>query len=553
MISCSNVTLRFGKKTLFEGVTLKFKPGYCYGLIGANGAGKSTFLKILAGEIKPDEGEIALDKGVKMGMLKQDHYAYDAHTVLDTVLMGREDLYRVQKDKDALYAKPDMTEADGHRAADLEAEFMEMDGYTVTAAAGELLEGLGVETSKHDWKMSQLTGGWKLRVLLAQILYAKPDLLLLDEPTNHLDIRGIRWLEEYLDAYEGTIILVSHDRHFLNRICTHMVDIDRQRATIYTGNYDFFAQASQQALDAKLSENARKEKRISELKEFIARFSANASKSAQATSRSKLLDKIELEEIVPSSRQYPRLALKPKDELGKDVVRVEGLSKSFGELEVLKGLDLTLVNGDKLAVVGPNGVGKTTLLRCLLGAYENDGGALAAQNLKADSGAVKWGVSVRLNSMPQDTKEELTQELSMVDWLKQFAPLEEIQVIRALLGRMLFSGEQQEKSVKVLSGGECQRLILARMMLLGGNVLLLDEPSNHMDLESIESLAKSLAEFGGSVIFTSHDQDLISRAANRILELRPDGTCLDFKGGYAEFLEAQEQQAKAAKKSKVKA
>jgi ATPase subunit of ABC transporter with duplicated ATPase domains len=554
VIACSNLSLRFGKKVLFEEVTLKFKPGYVYGIIGANGAGKSTFLKILTGELKPTSGTVSLDSGVKMGWLRQDHYAFDENTVLDTVLMGNKELYDVMKEKDDLYAKPDMTEKDGERAAELEIRFGEMDGYSAESTAGELLEGLGLPSGQHALKMKQLTGGWKLRVLLAQILFAKPDLLLLDEPTNHLDIASINWLEQYLGEHDGTIILVSHDRHFLNNICTHMVDIDRQKATIYTGNYDFFTQASAGAIDAKQNENARREQRAAELKTFIARFSANASKSKQATSRFKMLDKLasEMEEILPSSRQYPRFLFKPKKDLGKDLVEVEGLNKSFGKQDVLKDVSLALSGGDKIAVIGPNGVGKTTFLRTLLGAYQGeDKGDLVGRGLPADSGKVNWGKSVMLNYMPQDTKEELTQDLDMVTWLKTWGPNEEIQTIRGFLGRMLFSGEQQEKSVKVLSGGECQRLFLARMMLLNGNALILDEPSNHMDLEGIESLSKALEEFPGGVLFTSHDQDLIGKVANRILELRPDGTWWDFKGPYSEFQVALEQQRKAAKKAKV--
>jgi ATPase subunit of ABC transporter with duplicated ATPase domains len=545
------LTLRFGKKVLFEDVTLKFKPGYVYGIIGANGAGKSTFLKILTGELKPTEGQVSLDSGVKMGWLRQDHYAFDEFTVLNTVLMGNQELYGVMKEKDDLYAKGDMTEKEGERAADLEIRFGEMDGYTAESTAGELLEGLGLLSEDHGKLMKQLTGGWKLRVLLAQILFAKPDLLLLDEPTNHLDIASINWLEQYLGEHDGTIILVSHDRHFLNNICTHMVDIDRQKATIYTGNYDFFTQASQASVDAKLNDNARRENRAAELKTFIARFSANASKSKQATSRFKMLDKLasEMETVLPSSRQYPRFLLKPKKELGKDLVEVEGLSKSFDGKPVLMDISLMLSGKEKLAVIGPNGVGKTTLLRCLLGAYQGDDkGDLAGRGLKADAGKVTWGKSVFINYMPQDTKEELTEDRDMVTWLKTWGPNEENQTIRGFLGRMLFSGEQQEKSIKVLSGGECQRLFLARMMLLGGNTLILDEPSNHMDLEAIEALSKALEEFPGSVLFTSHDQDMIAKVATRILELRPDGTWWDFKGPYAEYQAALEQQKKAGKK-----
>ena len=551
MIACSNLTLRFGKKILFEDVSLKFKPGYVYGIIGANGAGKSTFLKILTGELKPTEGTVSLDSGVKMGWLRQDHYEFDESTVLDTVLMGKKELYSVLKEKDALYAKPEMTEKDGERAAELEIKFGEMDGYSAEAEAGQLLEGLGLPSAEHSKLMKQLTGGWKLRVLLAQILFAKPDLLLLDEPTNHLDIAAINWLEQYLGEHDGTILLVSHDRHFLNNICTHMVDIDRQKATIYTGNYDFFVHASAGVNDAKATDNARREARAVELKTFIARFSANASKSKQATSRFKMLDKLasEMEEILPSSRQYPRFLLKPRKELGKDLLEVEGLSKSFDGKQVLDQINLSLAGKDKLAIIGPNGVGKSTLLRCLLGAYDGeDKGDLAGRGLKADTGKIVWGKSVLLNYMPQDTKEELTEDRDMVTWLKTWGPNDEIQTIRGYLGRMLFSGEQQEKSVKVLSGGECQRLFLARMMLLAGNTLILDEPSNHMDLESIESLSKSLEEFPGSVLFTSHDQDLIGKVATRILELRPDGTWWDFKGPYAEYQAALELEKRNAKK-----
>jgi ATPase subunit of ABC transporter with duplicated ATPase domains len=553
MISANNLTLRFGKKILFEDVNIKFKPGYVYGIIGANGSGKSTFLKVLTGEIKPTEGQVSLDGGVQMGSLRQDHYEFDEFSVIDTVLMGNKDLYNVMKEKDALYAKPEMTEKEGERAADLEIRFGEMDGYSAESTAGELLEGLGLPSAEHGKLMKQLTGGWKLRVLLAQILFAKPQLLLLDEPTNHLDIASINWLENYLNEHDGTIILVSHDRHFLNNICTHMVDIDRQKITIYTGNYDYFTAVSTANLGAAKNENARREARAAELKTFIARFSANASKSKQATGRYKMLDKLEeeMEEILPSSRQYPRFLMKPRKELGKDLVEVQGLSKAFDGNVVLKDVSFTLTGGEKLAVIGPNGVGKTTLLRCLLDAYKGeDKGDLAGRGLKADSGKVEWGKSVLMSYMPQDTKEELTEEIDMVMWLKAWGPNEDMQTIRGYLGRMLFSGELQEKSVKVLSGGECQRLFLARMMLLGGNTLILDEPSNHMDLESIESLSKALEEFPGAVIVTSHDQDLISKVATRILELRPDGTWWDFKGKYEDYQVALEQEKRKMKKGK---
>jgi len=547
MISAKDVTLRFGKKTLFDHVTVKFNPGYCYGLIGANGAGKSTFMKILAGQIRPDEGEIALDRGVKVAMLKQDQYAFDEYSVLDTVLMGREDLWKIQQEKDALYAKPHMTHDEGIKVAELESQFGDMDGYAMTAAAGELLEGLGVETGKHDWKMKQLTGGWKVRVLLAQVLYAKPDVLLLDEPTNNLDIRTIDWLEEYLNAYEGTIIVISHDRHFLNHICTHIADVDREKVTVYSGNYDFFTMASKQNLDSKMTENSRKEKQIAELKAFVARFSANASKSAQATSRARLLEKIELETIIQSYRQYPRLFFKEKQPAGKDILNVKSISKSYGDLKVLNKISFIVGNGDKIAIIGSNGIGKTTLIKCLVGSYKNEGSNLAQWGVKVDEGQAAWGSTVKLSSMPQDVKEELTRDMTALEWLRQFAPLEEGQVIRGMLGRMLFTGEEQDKNVKVLSGGECQRMVLSRLMLEAGNVLILDEPTNHMDLESIESLSTALAEYTGTVIFSSHDQDLIGKVANRVLELKPDGTYTDFKGSYAEYEEWTAAEAKRLK------
>ncbi len=547
MISAQDISLHFGKKVLFDHVTVKFNPGYCYGLIGANGAGKSTFMKILAGQIKADEGEIVIDRGVKVAMLKQDQYAFDEFSVIDTVLMGRENLWKIQQEKDALYAKAEMSHDEGLRAAELEAEFGDMDGYTIAAGAGELLEGLGIDTAKHDWKMKQLTGGWKVRVLLAQVLYAKPDVLLLDEPTNNLDIKTIDWLEDYLNSYEGTIIAISHDRHFINHICTHIADVDRQKVTIYTGNYDYFMQASKQVMDAKMTENARKEKQIGELKAFVARFSANASKSAQATSRARLLEKIELEEIIPTTRQYPRLFFKEKQGAGKDILNVKSISKSYGDLKVLNKISLIVGNGDKVAIIGPNGIGKTTLIKCLAGSYKAEGSTLAQWGLTIDEGTITWGSTVKLSSMPQDVKEELTSDMTALEWLRQFAPMEEGQVIRGMLGRMLFSGEEQDKSVKVLSGGECQRMVLSRLMLEGANVLIMDEPTNHMDLESIESLSTSLAEYTGTVVFSSHDQDLISKVANRIFELRPDGTFYDFKGNYADFLDFQALEAKRAK------
>jgi ATPase subunit of ABC transporter with duplicated ATPase domains len=463
--------------------------------------------------------------------------------------MGKEELWKIQQEKDALYAKPEMTHDEGLRAAELEAQFGDMDGYAYAAAAGELLEGLGIETSRHETKMKLLTGGWKVRVLLAQVLYAKPGVLLLDEPTNNLDIRTIDWLEDYLNAYEGTIVVISHDRHFLNHICTHIADVDREKVTVYTGNYDFFVHASQQNLDTKMTENARKEKQIAELKAFVARFSANASKSAQATSRARLLEKIELEQIIPSTRQYPRLFFKEKQGAGKDILNVKSISKGFGDLKVLRKVSFIVGNGDKIAIIGPNGVGKTTLIKCLVGSFQNEGSNLAQWGLKVDEGQAHWGSTVRLSSMPQDVKEELTSDMTALEWLRQFGPLEEGQVLRGMLGRMLFTGEEQDKSVKVLSGGECQRMVLSRLMLEGGNVLILDEPTNHMDLESIESMSKSLEEFTGTVIFSSHDQDLIGKVANRILELKPDGTYTDFKGNYAEYEDWTAREAKKAREA----
>jgi ATPase subunit of ABC transporter with duplicated ATPase domains len=548
MISVYDLTLKFGKQILFDKVDLRFKPGYCYGLIGANGAGKSTFLKLLAKQIQPDEGEVTWDKGIQIGVLQQDQYAYDQYTVLDTVLIGNTQLWKIQQEKDALYAKANLTDEEGLRVSELETEFIDKNGYTIIASAGELLEGLGIETTKHNWSMKQLTGGWKFRVLLAQVLYAQPDVLLLDEPTNHLDIKTIDWLEDYLNAYDGTIIVISHDRHFLNHVCTHICDVDRQKVTIYTGNYDFFEENSKQILDAKLSENAQKEKRISELKEFIARFSANASKSAQATSRAKLLEKIELEPIIPSSRQYPKLKFKAQVEPGKDILTVKGLCKSYDKLLVLNNFNIILGNDEKLAVLGSNGIGKTTLIKTLLSNYSPEKNSNPYLGIKQDYGSVKWGETVRLNSMPQDVNEELYEDITALEWLRKFAPLEDSQILRGTLGKMLFSGDQQEKKISVLSGGERQRMFLARIMLEGGNVIVLDEPTNHMDLESIVSLGKALADFPYTVIFSSHDQDLIAKVATRILELKPNGNFVDFKGTYSDYLAFTENQNRRNKK-----
>lgn len=525
MINVNNVSLRYGGRKLFEDVNLKFTPGNCYGVIGANGAGKSTFLKILAGEIEPNSGDVAIAPGVRLSMLKQDHYQYDEHSVLDTVIMGNERLYEIMKEKEALYAKPDFTDEDGMRAGELEHEFGEMNGWEAESEASTLLQGLGIGTELHDKTMAELTGVEKIKVLLAQALFGNPGILILDEPTNHLDIQAIGWLEEFLINFDGIVIVVSHDRHFLNKICTHMADVDFGKIKLYVGNYDFWYESSQLALQMARDINKKKEEKAKELKEFIARFSANASKSKQATSRKKMLEKLNIEDIEPSNRKYPYVSFKPEREVGNDILTVEGLTKTIDGEKVLDNVSFILSKGDKIALVGRNEIAYTTLLQILAGEME------------PDEGSYKWGVTITKAYFPKDNSDYFQdEELSIVDWLRQFSTDKSDTYVRGFLGKMLFSGEEALKSLKVLSGGERVRCMLSKMMLSEANVLLFDQPTNHLDLESITALNNGLIDYKSNMIFTSHDHQFIQTIANRIIEITPTGM-LDLRLTYDEFLE----------------
>ncbi|WP_028305482.1 MULTISPECIES: ABC-F family ATP-binding cassette domain-containing protein [Desulfitobacterium] len=526
MISVNNVSLRYGGRKLFEDVTLKFTPGNCYGVIGANGAGKSTFLKILSGEIEPNSGDVTIAPGVRLSMLKQDHYQYDDYTVLDTVIMGNQRLYEIMKEKEVLYSKADFTDEDGIKAAELEHEFGEMNGWEAESEASTLLQGLGIGTELHDKKMSELSGVEKIKVLLAQALFGNPGILVLDEPTNHLDIQSIRWLEEFLIEFEGTVIVVSHDRHFLNKICTHMADVDFGKIKLYVGNYDFWYESSQLALQMTRDLNKKKEEKAKQLKEFIARFSANASKSKQATSRKKMLEKLNIEDIEPSNRKYPYVAFKPEREVGNDILTVEGLTKTIDGVKVLDNISFILSKGDKVALVGTNEVAYTTLLQILAGEME------------PDSGSYKWGVTITKAYFPKDNTEYFEDvDLSLVDWLRQFSTDKTDTYVRGFLGKMLFSGEEALKSLKVLSGGERVRCMLAKMMLNQANVLLLDQPTNHLDLESITALNNGLTDYKSNIIFTSHDHQFIQTIANRIIQITPT-EMIDVRLTYDEFLDS---------------
>lgn len=528
MISTTGVTLRYGKRALFEDVNIKFTPGNCYGLIGANGAGKSTFLKILSGEIEPTNGQVNITPGDRLSVLKQDHYVYDEFKVLDTVIMGHERLYSIMKEKDALYAKADFTEADGMRAGELEGEFAELDGWEAEANAGEMLIGLGIFRDFHDKLMSELDGNQKVRVLLAQALFGSPNILLLDEPTNHLDLESINWLENFLMDYEGTVIVVSHDRHFLNKVCTHISDIDFGKIQLYSGNYDFWYQSSQLAQTMMRDQNKKKEEKIKELQAFIQRFSANASKSRQATSRKKMLDKITLDDIRPSNRKYPFINFKPEREAGKQMLMIEGLTKTVDGEKVFENLHFVVNKGDKIAFMGPNGLAKTTLFQILMGEME------------PDAGTFSWGVTTSQAYFPKDNSTYFTGvELSLVDWLRQYSKNQDETFLRGFLGRMLFSGEEALKKASVLSGGEKVRCMLSKMMMSGANVLLLDEPTNHLDLESITALNNGLVDFDGTMLFTSHDHQFIETIANRIIEITPNGI-IDRICTYDEYLENEE-------------
>lgn len=526
MIQVTNVSLRFGDRKLFEDVNIKFTPGNCYGLIGANGAGKSTFLKILSGDIEAQTGEVSMAPGERLAVLKQNHFEYEEHEVLKTVIMGHKRLYEVMQEKDAIYMKADFTDEDGMRAAELEGEFAELNGWEAESEAAILLKGLGISEELHSKKMADLTGGEKVKVLLAQALFGEPDVLLLDEPTNHLDIHAIQWLEEFLINFENTVIVVSHDRHFLNKVCTHIADLDFAKIKIYVGNYDFWYESSQLALKLSQEANKKKEEKIKELQNFIARFSANASKSKQATSRKKLLDKISLDDIQPSSRRYPYVNFTPDREIGNDVLRVEGLSKTIDGEKVLDNISFIMNKEDKIAFVGRNEIAITTLFKILAGEME------------PDSGTFKWGVTTSQSYFPKDNSEYFTgNEPSLVDWLRQYSPNDQSEsFLRGFLGRMLFSGEEVLKKPSVLSGGEKVRCMLSKMMLSGANVLLLDEPTNHLDLESITALNNGLVAYKGAMIFTSHDHQFVQTIANRIIEVTPNGI-VDKQMTYDEFLE----------------
>ena len=532
MISANNITLRVGKKALFEDVNIKFTEGNCYGLIGANGAGKSTFLKILSGELEPTNGEIAITSGERLSFLKQDHFAYDAYPVLDTVIMGNQRLYDIMQEKDALYAKPDFSDEDGIKASELEGEFAAMDGWNAETDAATLLSGLGIAPDMHYNMMNTLTGPEKVKVLLAQALFGSPDILLLDEPTNHLDLDAIAWLEEFLINFDNTVIVVSHDRYFLNKVCTHTADIDYGKIQLYAGNYDFWYESSQLIMKQKKEENKKKEEKIKELKDFISRFSANASKSKQATSRKKALEKIELDDIRPSSRKYPYIDFRPDRSIGNEVLQVEHLSKTIDGVKVIDDLTFTANREDKIAFVGGNELAKTTFFQIISGEME------------PDEGFYKWGVTTSQAYFPKDNTEIFDCDLTIADWLMQFSPVKDITYVRGFLGRMLFAGEDGVKRVRVLSGGEKVRCLLSRMMISGANVLILDEPTNHLDMESITALNNGLIKFPGVIFFSTHDHQVVQTTANRIIEILPNGKAIDKMTSYDEYLESDEMARK---------
>ena len=531
MISANNVTLRIGKRALFEDVNIKFTEGNCYGLIGANGAGKSTFLKILSGVIEPSKGDIAITPGQRLSVLEQDHYKYDDYQVLDTVILGNKRLYEIMKEKDAIYAKEDFTDEDGVRASELEGEFADLNGWEAESDAATLLNGLGIETDLHYAYMRELDGGQKVKVLLAKALFGNPDILLLDEPTNHLDLDAIAWLEEFLINFNNTVIVVSHDRYFLNKVCTHIADIDYAKIQLYSGNYDFWYESSQLMIKQMKEANKKKEEKIKELQEFIQRFSANASKSKQATSRKRALEKIQLDEIRPSSRKYPYIDFKPNREIGNEVLHVEGISKTIDGVKLLDNISFTLGHDDKVAFVGPNVNATTALFKILAGEME------------PDEGSYKWGVTTTQTYFPKDNTAEFTSEDSIVDWLMQYSPEKDVTFVRGFLGRMLFSGDDGLKKVNVLSGGERVRCMLSKMMMSGANTMLMDEPTNHLDMESITALNNSLIKYPGVLLFTSQDHQFVQTVANRIMELTPGGL-IDKQCTYDEYIENDEMARK---------
>ena len=532
MISANNVTLRIGKKALFEDVNIKFTEGNCYGLIGANGAGKSTFLKILSGQLETTSGDVIITPGQRLSVLEQDHFKYDSFPVLDTVIMGNQRLYDIMREKEAIYMKEDFTDEDGIRASELEGEFAEMNGWEAESDAATLLNGLGIAPELHYSLMKDLNGSEKVKVLLAKALFGNPDILLLDEPTNHLDLDAISWLEEFLINFNNTVIVVSHDRYFLNKVCTFIADIDYGKIQLYAGNYDFWYESSQLMIRQMKEANKKKEEKIKELQEFISRFSANASKSKQATSRKRALEKIQLDEIRPSSRKYPYIDFRPNREIGNEVLTVEGISKTIDGVKVLDNISFILGHDDKVAFVGGNELAKTTLFQILTGEME------------PDEGSYKWGVTTSQAYFPKDSTKEFDNDLVIVDWLTQFSEIKDATYVRGFLGRMLFAGDDGMKKVKVLSGGEKVRCLLSKMMISGANVLVLDEPTNHLDMESITALNNGLIKFPGVILFASRDHQIVQTTANRIMEILPNGTMIDKITTYDEYLESDEMARK---------
>ena len=530
MIVASGIAMQFGAKPLFSDVSVKFGGGNRYGLIGANGCGKSTFMKILGGELEPSAGSVAIDANERVGRLRQDQFAFESERVLDVVLMGHAEMWAAMRERDAIYADPDAGEAEFLRAAELEAKYAEYGGYTAEARAGELLLGLGVPVAQHDGPMSAVAPGWKLRVLLAQALFGDPDILLLDEPTNNLDINSIRWLEDVLNARSSTMVIISHDRHFLSSVCTHMADVDYGGIRVYPGNYDDFMEASALAKQQLEKDNAKAKDRIADLEEFVRRFRAHKAKARQATSRMKQIEKLKVEDVKPSSRQYPfiRFLVDPKEKLHRLAVEAKGLSKGYRKGEFLfRNLNLSIEAGEKVAIIGPNGIGKTTLLRCLAG------------NLAPDAGAAKWAEKARLGYWPQDSADEFKTDETLSDWMSRWRLKERAQdeqIVRATLGQLLFSGDDQKKSLKGMSGGEAQRMLIGRLVLQMPNVMLLDEPTNHLDMESIESLNGALEKYPGTLVFVSHDREFVSSLATRVIELKAGGEVVDFRGSYEDYL-----------------
>lgn len=523
MLSANDVTIRFGKRILFEDVNIRFSKGNCYGIIGANGAGKSTFLKVLSGEIEPSKGDVSKDPGERISVLKQDHFAFEEYKVLDTVIMGNQELYQIMKEKEEIYSKPDFSEEDGMKAAKLEERFAELDGWNAESDAAMLLNDLGIIPEKHEKYMNELEAKEKVKVLLAQALFGNPDILLLDEPTNDLDLKSISWLEEFLINFENTVIVVSHDRYFLNKVCTNIADVDFGKIKVYPGNYDFWYESSQLALKQMKEQNKKKEEKIKELQEFIARFSANASKSKQATSRKKSLEKIELDEIKPSNRKYPYVDFKPDREVGNDILTVKDLCKTINGEIILDHISFTVKKDDKIAFLADNENAKTVLFQILAGEME------------PDSGEIKWGTTITTTYFPKDNNYLFEQDLSITDWLRQYSKDPDETYVRSFLGRMLFSGEEALKKVEVLSGGEKVRCVLSKMMLSGANFLIIDEPTNHLDMESITSVNEGMKKFKGNIVFTSHDHQLTQTVANRIIDLKKD-KMVDREVTYNEYL-----------------